>query len=643
MKQLLKNILFNVLVVIVGVSSSSLSLHAGGFGMPMSEEDLMQMSPEDLNKLQEELNHQIEAEIARMPAEEQEKFFQVMANVERMASEDPEMLERFIKGEMSKDEEELFVNTMVPEAIKPEAPATAAPEKTEEKKPEPVKQKEVDANLSTEQLLKSVTTKIEAFLIKMQSYPEIAIKVRNWAKNRSLVSWPADKQWTDVEKDINAFVQKIAAIMNEKNSTKKSALMTALSKNDALMTTLKALNTVLTTTEKELAVPVFGLGTIEKSVKLAIQKIINVVTNELYSKQSNATLDTLLKSYEAEDKKLKEKTEGAVKKAQQDSQAPRQKNYMKSAGQEKKAPESRSRQNYGDNYSSNRYGGGSYPSYNDYDDYTPRSSSSSSRPSSSSSGRSPNRGGSNSSAASRPSSGGGNKGPISESMGDSGMGQTKAPSTSSVAAKPSGQIQPKAQAQVKRTKQDPKDRDVVAFEDYLIAFEGLVAETKNKEMVLDRHFTKLFDVIGDANFDMEFAMVTLPEAVRVLTSDSQGVIQTLKTLTIHLSKESTETKTKYKKQIEEIYNLYKKWFDEVITSIRVVENNAQSVTLINAPLINRYAFLGAEIPVIQGITTAEGQKILDTIPTPTTIFDLKKAIETAQKEIAAFVKNTGTN
>jgi hypothetical protein len=641
MKQLLKNILFNVLVVIIGMSAQHASVYAGGFGMPFSEEDLMQMSPEDLSKLQEELNHQIEAEIQRMPPEEQEKFFQVMANVEKMASEDPEMLERFIKGEMSKDEEEFFVNAMVPEAIKPESTEKPTEKIVEEKKTEPqTTRKEVDVNLSTEQLLSSVAAKIEAFLINMQSYPEIAIKVRNWAKNRSLISWPTDKQWSDVEKEINTFVQKIAALTNEKNSAKKTFLMTALSKNDALMATLKAFNTVLSVTEKDLAVPVFGLGTIEKSVKLAIQKILNVCTTELYSKQSNAAFDAVLKSYEAEDKKAKEKAEGAVKKAQQESQTPRQKTYMKSAGKEKEEVKPRSRQSYGDyNYSPSRSSGRDFGGYGDYEsDYNPRSSS---RPSASSAGRSPSRGGS-APAGSKPSSTGGNA-PASEAVGGSTTNQmgTKG-TTPSAGAKSSTQtVQPKAQE--KRKKQDPKDRDVVAFEDYLIAFEELVTETKNKEMVLDRHFAKLFDVVGDANFDMEFAMVTLPEAVRVLTSDSQGVIQTLRTLTIHLSKESTETKTKYKKQIEEIYNLYKKWFDEVITSIRVVENNAQSVTLINAPLINRYAFLGAEIPVIQGITTAEGQKILDTIPTPTTIFDLKKAIETAQKEIAAFVKNTGTN
>ena len=238
---------------------------------------------------------------------------------------------------MSKDEEAQFVNTMVPESMaqQPTAPEVSSTDSAAESQPKEQKASEVkelsEVELSTQETISSIIAKTESFLVKMQSYPEINTKIRSWSKKNGVTSWPSNKQWKDVEFDINFFIQKLFVIEHEKNSSKKKAFLDAVVKDSTLSASLTALNTMLLNYEKAVDIAPFGITKVKKETKDAMQKVLNTFTYELYNNTLSTSLDEVLKVYEAEDKKLKEEGAELTKKAQQESLKSRPKEYIEIA------------------------------------------------------------------------------------------------------------------------------------------------------------------------------------------------------------------------------------------------------------------------------------------------------------------------
>lgn len=176
----------SMLFIIITCCLSLPHLHAqapvnGGFQMP-------EMSEADLLAMQEEINREIEKEVAKMSPDEQKMFYEVMENIETLAAEDPEMLERFIKGEMSKEEEESFVSAMVPEevAVEKEVEKIEPEAKPKEEKKEKPKPQITAKQEKTIDIVNVIIKQTESFLAKMETIPEISLKVKQWSRKKKL-------------------------------------------------------------------------------------------------------------------------------------------------------------------------------------------------------------------------------------------------------------------------------------------------------------------------------------------------------------------------------------------------------------------------------------------------------------------------
>lgn len=630
-----------------------LSLYHGSY--ILAGFDMGALSEDDVMAMQQALQNEID----NMSPAERENFYQIMENVERMSQEDPAMLEKFITGQMSKDEEAQFVNAMVPEAMTQKVPLDEPKESVATTEKETVKSVETkeftQIELSMQEVIASIIAKTESFLVKMQSYPEINSKIKNWSKNDHLTFLSGtNKQWKDIEFDINLFIQKLLIIEHEKNSVKKKAFLEAIVGDSALSSSLSALNQILTNNEKAVDIVPFGVVKIKKETKEAIQKIINTFANELYSNQANSAIDNVLKVYEAEDKKLKEEDAEYSKKALQESGKARPKEYMKSAGQEKDRS-SRSSGSYSskyDDYDYDDYGSSysSYPSGSQRSSYSPSSygSSSSYSPSTDYNYAKGNASDKNADFSS-PESHTGYTPTAKKDL-------TKKPSPSkSVAPDKSS----KRETLPVSKRRDEKERALNTIENY---FEKVIKiftkEDDSKEL------NEIFNDLA-VTLKKEFTLEELNRIneklsyiVRYLTG-SKSVSDTLKSLSIKLSKESSEVKTDYKKRIEEIYKEYKDVLEKFLTQMQIMENNWDTLKAsvsknnmhylwdssveIEDTSVENVDKKGKPLPTSiigakENLFEEVGLPVPDEKPKPTTFNDVKEAIKELDDEVKKFIK-----
>jgi hypothetical protein len=608
MKQYIRKYFFvSIFYIILPLLYTIQPLHAGFDMGNISEEDMMAMQQE------------LQAQIDSMSDAERESFYQIMENVERMSQEDPEALERFITGTMTKEEEAEFVKNMVPEEeATPEAPLQPKEElPKEETKEQPKVEMLTDAQLSLQEMIISCIAKTESFLVKMQSYPEINTRIRSWTRNNSLTSWPDSKQWKDVEFDINIFIQKISAIANEKNKSKKNGLIDAFSKNGSLLASLTAINDALISYEKNVDIAPFGIVKIKKETKVAMQKILNIFTAQLYNTQINTQLTEILKSYESEDKKLKEDEDALIKKAQQEREKPRSKEYMKSAGQEKSSSRG-SRSTYGSDYDNygGSYGGNYdnyssyYPSsYDSYDSYSPSSYDSSSRSSSA------NSGGSSSIGSRRGESSYGDD----QDFYESEESQTQAPSSQEASATNATKKASTSETKPSRKKIDPKDKILDDMAEYFDTVKVLISKkqtkTENKKAELNESFRDLVTLIQNKELsleDLKALTEKMSNIVRTLTG-AKSLKDSLKALKMRLSKESKEVQSEYKQLVKDLYAQYSPLLNKLLLQIKNIEEHLPQIKE-KIPMPNFYALWDRTVVYVPtSISTVQKSDVNDTL------------------------------
>lgn len=642
MKQYIRKYFFvSIFYIILPLLYTIQPLHAGFDMGNISEEDMMAMQQE------------LQAQIDSMSDAERESFYQIMENVERMSQEDPAALERFITGTMTKEEEAEFVKNMVPETETiAEVPVQPKEESPKEEANKEQKKVEIltEAQLSLQEMIISCIAKTESFLVKMQSYPEINTRIRSWTRNNSLTSWPDSKQWKDVEFDINIFIQKISAIENEKNKSKKNGLIDAFSKNESLLASLNAINDALISYEKDVDIAPFGIVKIKKETKAAMQKILNIFTAQLYNTQINTQLTEILKSYESEDKKLKEGEDSLIKKAQQDREKPRSKEYMKSAGQEKSSSRG-SRSTYGSDYDNygGSYGGNYdnyssyYPgSYDSYDSYSPSSYDSSSRSSSGSTGGS-------SSIGSRR---GGSSYDDDQDFYESKENQTQSQPHQEATATNATKKASTSEAKPSFKKIDPKDKILDDIAEYFDTVKALISKkqtkTEDKKPELNESFRDLVTLIQNKELsleDLKALTEKISKIVRTLTG-GKSVKDSLKALKMRLSKESKEVQSEYKQLVKDLYAQYepllKKIFLQINNIEELVQKNKEKI-----PTPNLYVLYDRNVVYVpNSISTVQKSDVIETLQkgvikdntplnnNPITVFskDEDKATEVIEKE-----------
>jgi len=290
----------------------------------------------ELLALQEEINREIEKEVAKMSPEEQEMFFTVMGNIEELAEKDPATLERFISGQMTKEEEEAFVNAMVPAEATPQKEEVAAPVTIPVVKEEkPVEKPKVSTKKqeSARELVDSIIKDTEAFLAKVETVPDASLKIRTWGQKRKIHNWKAGFTWETVRDEMNNLLKKLHQV-KDGISTNKLVYIDEIAKNESLLNNLAKVKAVLDQHMPQVRISPFETKSLDKKARAAIQAILNIEIEAIHVLGIPKELDAIFAKIEPELTTLKTREEAAIKEAEKQAQQPRGRASLQTAGKE---------------------------------------------------------------------------------------------------------------------------------------------------------------------------------------------------------------------------------------------------------------------------------------------------------------------
>lgn len=510
------------------------------------------MSEADMMALQEQINAEIEAEVAKMSPEEQEMFFQVMNNIEELAENDPEMLERFITGQMDPSEEEAFVSAMVPadEAPKQEEKPVETKKPTEPEKKEEPKQVSTQSQETVIEIVDGIIKQTETFLATINTIPDAALKINNWGKARKISNWQASFSWALVRDEINALVSTLRKVQEGPAAGDKKAYINAIAQSESLKNNLAQTKRALDQHVPKVIVSSFGIDPLDKNARNAARAVLTAHIEAIHSLAIPKELDDLFKKQEPELKKLKERQEAAEKEATRRAQQPRRTESLKSAGREEREAQTPSYGTRGDFAAGSGYGGYS-PSYGGYSPsyvsgYSPTSSS---------------------------------RGP-SDRFGASRGGASAAPSETRERSRRDRKIEPTSQSSTSKTKEPvkrefKKDKKTPVLDRAVERKIGLIEDQFEiiKDAIKDaKHLPEIAPHLKDAKqpADTEFAqqLLSLEQAIE----NARDQIQSLSKRT-----KKDKNRGEVKKAIEKAYDKFKDDFDAVKKQAQIVVNQNLAV------------------------------------------------------------------
>jgi len=282
----------------------------------------LQVNPQELEDLEETLRY-IENQVAQMTPEQQAEFAaqveRTQKNLEKMPEED---LMRFVEGKMSEDEMQQFVMKAttgegldtepapVPEQTAPEPEKTSAAEVKEPA--EIVKKAE-----NNSEMIKRIISRVESFLTKMQTIPDVEAKIISWQKKGALTKTVPPLDWFVFQFDAEKFVQRLRTLVARDPIKKQFAYLKNLSTESPALEKLKGLARELETTERSIELPPFGIGKMSVKSKQALQKTVNNLVRIIKEDSIATALDEIIATYEPEAKKLRELLLALEQKAQE--------------------------------------------------------------------------------------------------------------------------------------------------------------------------------------------------------------------------------------------------------------------------------------------------------------------------------------
>ncbi|MDP3889495.1 MAG: hypothetical protein Q8Q25_03075, partial [bacterium] len=290
-------------------------------GIPeLSQQEIedMQKQMEEISKLTpEEQADLLMEEIGKLPPEEQEKIKHMAAKIETAMAEVGEDT----LNNMSEDDLMKFFDDIFTEEAKNQEPKQeiSAPKEVETK---PV-QKVTSEQEKLLETIHALINRIEAFLVKVNTIPELPEKTKKWIKNGKLSEWPKDFTWDKIKTKIESFNQKLYKAIATDPKTKEYRFLPELSKDEALRNNLTNLQNKLVQYEPQIEVSTFGLKKLGKKVKQATQKVLNTLGESTHKLTIIESFDKVFEKYEPEAKKIREKEESALKKAEEEAKKPK--------------------------------------------------------------------------------------------------------------------------------------------------------------------------------------------------------------------------------------------------------------------------------------------------------------------------------
>lgn len=268
-----------------------------------------QMTPEQLQDLERELaeaNKMVNDYVSTLSPEEQAEF-------NRAVDEVSQMFENMDEEEFNKFMEELFTEEPSAEEPAQAPPQPVAPPVQEEEEEiiAPEKGKIENALAMLDDIIKQTN----AFIVKVQSSPELPARIERWGKEKSISNWQPDLTWSSFKAQTELLIQKLQKAKDKNPKTKAYKYLADLIEDEALYNNLSQLQTNLIKTVHLVEIPVFAAEKISKKSKKAVRSVMNHLIEGMYILKIPQALEKLFEKFEPKAKKVREAEEFAEKQA----------------------------------------------------------------------------------------------------------------------------------------------------------------------------------------------------------------------------------------------------------------------------------------------------------------------------------------
>lgn len=285
-----------------------------------------QLSQQELDMLRE-----IDEAVSKMSPEEREAFTQQVEKVQRNLEKMPEeKLHRFLDGSMNVDELDTFFKEAIGEEpvrppvsqSQPPSRPTPTPSPLEPSTPKKPERPAVEQN-TQKRMIRVITDTmhtLESILHKLQSYPEIDLKIHTWRTKNQIAGWRSDAGWLPFKYEVTKLIQRLRTLLTQDLSSKKYVYSEFITSNTALIDQLDTWNKELKSVSERIEISPFGIEKMSDKAKEAVKTALRLIVMALEQQKLPTTIDEVVAKYEPEAKKLREYFESLEKKAAQESQ-----------------------------------------------------------------------------------------------------------------------------------------------------------------------------------------------------------------------------------------------------------------------------------------------------------------------------------
>jgi len=289
-------------------------------GMPM-QPNVDNLDMQQIQQELEEANRAIEEYIATLSPDEQDEFNRSVDQLSQMFEE------------MSEEELLSFLNEMFSEEPMPDfdsAPASMPEEILQETSVMTSAQKSQIDTIIT--VINDIIRQSNIVLVQINSSIDLAYSIDKWGNRGEIKNWQPETDWSDLQRKIERFVQKLYKIQEKNPSTQEYRYFTDLIADESTLNNLIQLQNNLNASVPKIEVSEFDIQGISEKSKTALINTLEYYLEALYLLEIPQALDILIEKYDPTAKQIREAEEAATKKASDIAKRPRTPVASTSAG-----------------------------------------------------------------------------------------------------------------------------------------------------------------------------------------------------------------------------------------------------------------------------------------------------------------------
>lgn len=565
------------LVLIGQLVCSSMAFCASPAAVDDKEMQQLEAELAEFNKMYENMSEKEKAEFNSMMQDAVEEVRKGLSD------EGKQLFEKLEGGNISDEEIDKLLNELVPspETAKPAAPVEEpVKEAVVEKPAQKTQPKQVITSKHQKaiDIIRSLITLTNSFIVKAGSLPEFPGDLKNWEKEGS-ITWKKGQTWNTFKHELEKFVSLLNKLIERDKKTGDYLHLDELLKNESVYNNLSKLEKTISSLEAKIEEISPLTKKISPDSKAALQKTISQYHEALFTLQLPQDIAQLLEKFEPKAKTMRESQEAAQKKAAEESKRPRIPGSPVVGGRADAEGGYYSPSSYSGGYSGG-YSNGSNTSPS-YEAYIPETLGAlDTSPAEGKSAKGSQMGGSPRS--------GGNAETQSEEV-DGKSDDAKQADAKGATRSPQMKMEENSDAKKLREKIENNIDDVAQA----------IASSKKLTNISTL-------AMNNEPIDSELANVVLPEMLNHLTSKRKGILGNLDALKIKINSGKLN-RSFYKNSLEQSIKKHEKILAPFMTQVDALEKEWGTISA-QVPAVNRFAYFGGEKPK-DVFTSEQGKEI----------------------------------